>query len=245
MVRKVRSGGGGKSGSGNLPKAGDAEPDEFETAVAEASAAIRAVTTASLLQLSADVGKIVLDRFYGGDPERFRSHGRKDVSIRKLAKRLEAGAGMNATAICRSVQTHLLLLRVGQGRVWTSITSSHLRAALKLPDAEQESVLLEAESAGWSFRDTVEEVRRRRSAVPGAARVPVPRYSRTTRLLERISGGEGRWLEGLEEAAAHDPAVAEQTRQRLASTIERLERLLHRLSPRRLERKLRVVDGSG
>ena len=241
----VRSGGGGKGGSGNLPKAGDAEPDEFETAVAEASAAIRAVTTASLLQLSADVGKIVLDRFYGGDPERFRSHGRKDVSIRKLAKRLEAGAGMSAPAICRCVQTHLLVLRVGEDHAWKSITASHVRAVLTLPDAEQESVLLAAESAGWSVRHTEEEVRRRRNQAPAPVRAPTPRFARTTRLLERISGGEGRWLEGLEEAAAHDPAVAEQTRQRLASTIERLERLLHRLSPRRLERQLRVVDGSG
>ncbi|MCC6475166.1 MAG: hypothetical protein IT514_15645 [Burkholderiales bacterium] len=150
---------------------------------------------------------------------------------------------MNATAICRSVQTHLLLLQFGPDQVWNSITPTHVRVVLALPDEDRKAVLLEADAGRWSVRELVEEVQRRRRISPSPARARVPRYVRTTRLLERISSGEGRWLEGIEEAAARDPAVGEQTRQQLASAIEGLERLLHRLSPRRLERRFRIVDG--
>ena len=61
------------------------EPHVPDQVVAEVAQTIGELHRAAGLCFAAEVGGLVLERFFHGDMDRFRSHGKKSVSLRKLA----------------------------------------------------------------------------------------------------------------------------------------------------------------
>jgi hypothetical protein len=101
------------------------------------------------------VGRLVMERFYGGDVALFRSRGHtKDVSIRRLAVRLEAIDTMKATTLYRCLTCYEFVQRTPSVSALKHIGVGHLYAVLVLPEPLREQVLLRADAERWTTRRT-------------------------------------------------------------------------------------------
>lgn len=75
---------------------------------------IQAVTDRAKLDLVVAVGRIIVERFYGGDLEAWRARGAKDASFQKLAARQDLPRGLgSASALYRATATFELCERTG------------------------------------------------------------------------------------------------------------------------------------
>lgn len=104
--------------------------------------------------LAAAVGRLIIDRFYAGDLEAWRSRGPKGVSFRMLARHPDLP--MSPATLYRSVAIYALSLSLPGGHCGR-LSTSHLGVVLPLARSEQLHFLAEAEAQGWS----VEELRER------------------------------------------------------------------------------------
>lgn len=125
---------------------------------------LRRLHQATGLHLMIRVGALIVDRIYGGDPARWRSHGRKDTSFRKLAAHPDSP--FEASTLSRAVGIYLLTRRRPDIARLAHVGPSHLQEILGLDEGTQDRLLERAESDAWSTRRLRDEVR----AAPGNAR---------------------------------------------------------------------------
>ncbi|MFZ5477044.1 MAG: hypothetical protein ACOZNI_09745, partial [Myxococcota bacterium] len=89
-------------------------PDEM---IAEVYQSVRTIARDGDVRVHVEIGRVIFERFYGGDVEAFRSRGQKDASLRKLAARFEddkdAPDGTSAPALYRAVAIYELDRRLG------------------------------------------------------------------------------------------------------------------------------------
>lgn len=213
-------------------------PPAVASEIAQAATEIRRLASGTMLRFTNEVGRIILERFYGGSAQAWHARGAKVVSIRRLAEQLSGDGGFSASMLCRCVQIHLVLQRLGPDRTWTHLSPSHFRTVLSLPEPKQDELLEEAEDRGLSVRDVADMANRSRRprATPAA---PQPRFLRTIRRLERVATEPERWFPDLDGAADLDHAEQEKAREAVMRAIEGLENVLHRLSPKRLAARRR------
>jgi hypothetical protein len=96
------------------------------------------------------VGKLIIDTFYEGSLERWRSRDvQKDYSLRKLAR--HPSLPMSAGALYRSIAIYELTERLDL-RSWRHVSTSHLRLVLPCAPDQQTSLLRAAEANRWSVR---------------------------------------------------------------------------------------------
>jgi hypothetical protein len=206
-----------------------------DAVVEQAAQEIRRFASAAMLDFASTVGRIVFERFYGGDERTWRSHGAKDMSLRRLADRLGNGARFGAASLYRCVAIHLVLRRLGRsGRAddWTNLTPSHVRLVLPLDAPEQERLLRDAEAGAWSVRELESAVRARRApARRGRARVPG--FVRAVRRMERAALDESLMFQDLERAGRLDRETLEDLYRRVLRLREGLDLLQRALSPKR------------
>ena len=110
-------------------------PDE-EIALAPVSDAVIDGVASKILKLyrqttldfSIAVGRLVVHDLYGGDIQRWRDHGAKDGSLRKLATKLsQAGRELSVTRLQQAIGTLDLEPRMAQGRARTANRSAPRR----------------------------------------------------------------------------------------------------------------------
>ena len=117
---------------------------------------LNAICKAATLDFALAVGKVVVEQFYSGDLELWRSRSpKKHVSLRKLSR--HPLLPMSAGALYRSVSMYELCKRLNITS-WKSISTSHMRLVLPLAADEQERLLREAEDNAWSVRRLDKEV---------------------------------------------------------------------------------------
>jgi hypothetical protein len=116
---------------------------------------LRIITRTATLEFALAVGQVIVDGFYGGDLDAWRSRGAKDVSFRKLAKHPDLP--MSPTALYRSVSVYELSRRLPIEH-WQRVSPSHLHAVLPLSQDEQERLLEMTELQSWPVRRLREEV---------------------------------------------------------------------------------------
>jgi hypothetical protein len=110
------------------------------------------------LRRTLSIGKLVLDRFFGGSVEHWRDRRRnKNNSVRRLADCAECplsrSALNQAIAVYATVQARPALGSLDH------IDASHISAVLPLDPVDQELWLRRADSERWSVRRLHEEVR--------------------------------------------------------------------------------------
>jgi hypothetical protein len=170
---------------------------------------LRQLHCASGLKLAVSVGRLVLDRIYGGDVARWRSRGRKDSSFRTLASHPELP--FSASTLSRSVGIYLMAGRRPDLLALPNLGPSHVRELLGLRSDLQDHFLDQVAEQGWSVQRLREEVSRLGSTGPTrlAKRREAPPFARCLRQLRH--GIEARaLLEGAEHADLIAPDEAEE-----------------------------------
>lgn len=158
-------------------------PDQVYDEVIEG---IRAAWAKHGFALVQDVGRIVVEKFYGGDVGVMRDRGQKDASLRKLAEHPELP--MSAATLYRTVATYEVVNRLGGVATWKHLEPSHVRAVLPLPEKDQRRLLERADERAWTVRQLEEEARKARAKAKkgNVGRPALPRFVKSIHALERF-----------------------------------------------------------
>ena len=84
--------------------------DDIVTSVVEELNDLQVTGT---LDVALRMGKLIVDRFYGGDLTAWRHHRAKEASFRKLAARTREDLRVGATCLYRAVALYELTCRIG------------------------------------------------------------------------------------------------------------------------------------
>ena len=149
-----------------LPGAGAVDNELVSAAVAE----INAAWHAGYLTSASQVGELVLNRFFGGDPANARSRRRKHASFKELAKHPDLQLG--ATTLWYCVQVYEQIPQLGE-ELAERLSLAHHRLLTHIQDMEQRRVLaLRAADEGLTVRQLNDEIALARGGAPRAGRPP-------------------------------------------------------------------------
>jgi hypothetical protein len=109
------------------------------------------------IELMVRIGELIVERIYGGDCAKWRSHGRKNTSFRKLSSHPDLP--FHASQLSRAVSIYLLTQRRPELTQFAHVGPSHLQEVLGLEQDEQDRLLRCVEEESWSTRRLREEVR--------------------------------------------------------------------------------------
>ena len=199
--------------------------DEVLDALAHELAVLQRKTT---LGFAIDVGRMVVERLYGGSLARWREgKGAKDGSLRKLADKLEklGARGLSAATLQQAVATLDLEERVGVS-ARPQLNASHIRAVIGLPADKQELLLGKAEAKDWTAEKTEKEADKvRHGLATRSGRPPLPAFVKTVNQWERDLADAGTFA-GLETASTLKPDDAARVRATVVAMRDRCEALL-------------------
>ncbi len=125
---------------------------DFDDLVCE----LRQIYVGAGVQLSVDIGRLIIERLFDGDLERWKYRGRKDVSFRKLEK--HPGLPFHKSTLSRAVGIYMMSKRRGDLTAFQHVGSSHLHEIASLSEGEQDRLLESAEEEKWSTRRLRQEV---------------------------------------------------------------------------------------
>ena len=202
--------------------------DVQDHVIDEVVASLNEMQALSTLDLSLRTGRLIMERFYQGDPSRWRHHGDKEVSFRKLANRCRRDLRVSASYLYRAVALYELVTRIGFE--WEArLSTTHLRSVLGLPSAKQAALLKAAQDEAWSSARLEEESARVRATLEHrSGRPPVPPMLRAVRKLTATwhkleSAADSVELEALSTTQVQAASRA------IAELRERMDRLARRL----------------
>jgi hypothetical protein len=109
------------------------------------------------IELMVRIGELIVERIYAGDCTKWRSHGRKNTSFRKLSSHPDLP--FHASQLSRAVSIYLLTQRRPELVQFAHVGPSHLQEILGLEQEEQDRLLQCVEAESWSTRRLREEVR--------------------------------------------------------------------------------------
>jgi hypothetical protein len=109
------------------------------------------------IELMVRIGQLIVERIYGGNCAKWRSHGRKNTSFRKLSSHPDQP--FHASQLSRAVSIYLLTQRGPELTQFAHVGPSHLQEILGLEQGEQDRLLRRVETESWSTRRLREEVR--------------------------------------------------------------------------------------
>lgn len=186
-----------------------------------------------------EVGRLVVERLYGGDLSAWRGRAPKSHSLRTLSRRSDLP--VSSSALYRSIALHELSARLGGLERWADagLGISHLRLVLGLPELDQRRLLDAAIKQAW----TVAELER--EAVPVRKRSPtqskrggrprLPRFVKSVNRLRKTAEAPDELFGDLDAAADMSAEDLTEIRDMLSTIRVRcaeLERALERVTPR-------------
>ena len=142
---------------------------------------LRQLSRTSALQFAIQVGTIIVERFYGSDPEQWRRRGPKHASFRKLAA--HPSLPFSPGALYRAVAIYELTRRLAGQESVRHLGCSHLRAVLGLRADEQSRLLDLAYGKRW----TVEQLAARFDEV---GQEPMPILARLREMEQAAKSGD-------------------------------------------------------
>ncbi|PRP94737.1 hypothetical protein ENSA5_40600 [Enhygromyxa salina] len=186
------------------------------------------------VEQAVEMGRLVIERLYGGDLSAWRGRGPKAHSLRALARRSDLP--VSSSALYRSIALYELSLRLGGVERWTAmgLGISHLRQVLGLPSAKQRRLLDSAARNSW----TVAELERAAVAVrerspERGSRGGRPRLPRFVKSVNRLRKATEEMFGDLDAAADMSPERLTELRDVLSTIRVRcaeLDRALERAS---------------
>lgn len=118
---------------------------------------MRRLYIGSGMQLAINLGRLIVDCLFGGDPAKWQHNGRKEVSFRKLER--HPGLPFRASTLSRSVAVYLLASRRGDLLEFRHLNASHLYEIVGLSADAQDALIRQAEIERWSVMRLRKEVR--------------------------------------------------------------------------------------
>jgi hypothetical protein len=175
------------------------------------------------------VGRLIIDEFYGGCLDRWRSRDpRKDISLRKLVR--HPNVPMSAVALYRCIAIYELTERLGI-KTWRHVCTSHLRLVLPCPLDEQARLLRAAEASRWSVSELNQRVALVMATHPRSrskgGRKRITELMRTLHTIERCTAALDTALNGnvddvqMSVDSARDAVTALQQHIRSCKKLER------------------------
>jgi hypothetical protein len=145
---------------------------------------LRALYCVTGLKLALTIGKVVLDRIYGGDVALWHSRGPKDQSFRTLANHPALPFG--PSTLSRAVGIYEISLRRHDLLELPNLTSSHVRELLKLPSEQQDQLIDQTSRDEWSVQRLRREIEQLLGAEPRVfGNRQAPRFAKFLRTLGR------------------------------------------------------------
>lgn len=203
------------------PPAGIVDRERVERAIA----AIRRRVVGDVSAAFLDVGRLLLDMFFAGDPASYRSRRRRDPSFDALlADARIADLGLSRTRLYDCIRTHIQRIGMDDPRL-DLLPFSHQVEILRAPEGRKREILDGAAGRDLSVRDLREMVVRARAEEPAARRGGRPRVPALERGLAELSRAVD--LVCGEDVTASGPApyTPDQLAQRLAEIDRHLVKL--------------------
>jgi hypothetical protein len=100
------------------------------------------------MKAAVEMGQLIVERLYGGNHDKWRSRGPKDVSFRKLER--HPGLPFRASTLSRAVAIYMLARRLGALPTFEHLSVSHLHEVAGLSCANQDQLLAQADRERWS-----------------------------------------------------------------------------------------------
>lgn len=175
------------------------------------------------MDLHIRLGRVIIEKLYGGDLAGWRAKGTKEISFRKLASRANRDLAISVSSLCRAVALCELTDRLGIS-TWKHLGVSHLRGVLGLPDREQRRLLAIAESEAW----TVERLENEKAKVSATqtrrrGRRRMPAFVKTVHRLMKVLDEPEQGFGGLDELNQVDENEIARLLGVISSTKDRLE----------------------
>jgi len=176
------------------------------------------------LEFACAVGRLIIDRFYGGDRDAMRQRRRGCPSLRRLAE--HPALPMSASSLHRALAVFEVVERLESSARWSHLGPSHVRTVLPLPHERQADLLEAAEAGAWTVerlalavREAKGSLRRESRARTRGGRPPLPRFVKTIRALSRLAEADEA-LYGDLDRAAH---LAREERERLQAVLAKMK----------------------
>jgi len=196
------------------------------------AAELREIAHGSSWSRTLATGKLVLQHFFGGNVEEWRTHRRqKEASIRRLAQRPDCPLGKSAL----SEAVAIFAARKDLPKCVDELTPSHVAIALRLPVAQRVAILEKAAAGAWSVREMrTEALLLKRRAGERRGR---PRFSQARAALSQLKASVAALETGIELLGVAGNADSE--------TVGLLERALSALEQRLGDARARVLELAG
>ena len=191
---------------------------------------INGIVTRKGLETAIEIGRLVLEEFYEGDIEVYRSRGRKDVGLRALAEREDLM--LSASRLCRFVEIYGQLVDLPP-HVARALPVSHHIQLLRIPDrAEKIRVAETAVAQSWTRERLSGRIRRIRGETGPTSkggRPPLPPLVRLARSIEKAERAFVCDDEGYDPLLGMPPAEARASIDDLRTRLQKLEAEVVRL----------------
>jgi hypothetical protein len=189
------------------------------------------------VEQAVEIGRLVVERLYGGDLSAWRGRGPKTHSLRTLSRRSDLP--VSSSALYRSIALHELSARLGGLSRWAEagLGISHLRLVLGLPEHDQRRLLDAAITHAWTVAELEREAVavRKHSPSPSSrgGRPRLPRFVKSVNRLRKTAEAPDGLFGDLDAAAEMSVADLTEIRDSLSTIRVRcaeLERALERLA---------------
>jgi hypothetical protein len=203
---------------------------ELDTVAVEVRRAARDGVLATALA----VGRVLIERLFGGDVDAWRLRGARTTSLRRLAERLQQDdpTAPSSSALHRACGLYAAEVQLGVSAL-EHVTASHVYAVLGLPAEVQRDLLVAANDERLTTRALEERARAARPAHPsGIGRPRLPRFVKTIRGFRRVLSEPDALFGDLERVASLPDADVVELRAVVAELRSRCEQIEERLMAR-------------
>jgi hypothetical protein len=182
---------------------------------------LRQLCRSAAVDLSFQIGKLIIDLLFDGSVERWKSEGTRQVHYRELAKHPDLP--LSASALCRSVGIYALCHDLGGHQQWQHIGTGHVQELLTLELPDQARLLEAAEQERWTVMRLRTEVAKLKPQGEGRRRPQ--RFARTLKDVKSYLVRQHEALRGGEPET-----LSEETALDLRETIAKLQALCELLT---------------
>lgn len=155
--------------------------------------------TPDTIQGMLDLGRLIVDRLYGGDISEWRRRDGANVSFRTLTG--HSKLKLSAVTLYRAVGLHELTERLGGLSQWPDLGAAHFRTVIGLPEEDQRSLLDAAQLGHWSVRRMEAECSQQRLGRRRGRR-RLPQFAKIVRQMDRAAAEQLLDTQGIEELEA-------------------------------------------
>lgn len=206
---------------------------ELSTAVVERVVdEIRTIQAKATLQMALKVGECVVTHFYNGDLSVLRERGRKDVSLRTLAK--HPNLPFSASTLYNAVGLYELADRHQSVHTCEHLSSGHLRHLLGLSENRQATLIAAGEKGAWTVEKMREEAGKVRAKEKTSAggRPALPMFVKSIHAMNKFATGGDDVFADLDQLNNLDQPEVAQLRDTVAAVRARCEELEQRFQTR-------------